>query len=442
LGTEIEQDIRNQEQIEHEILRPYDNFVYGLRVKETKRQYPHRLNIFMTFIGLEGTIQQKCDRLFELRDKTAVLQSYLIKFINFQKQRIENKEIAEGTLHNYIKAIKLFFSMNDIIINWKELGKGIPADRHAADDRPPTPDEIKRLLEHPDRRIRPIVFAMLSAGFRVGSWDHLKWKHIIPIRRNEVVIAAKIILRNTKINNREYFSFITPEAYDSLKNWMDFRALHGERITGESWLMRDTWQKIDRKHGHRIGMAKYPKKLKAISIQNMIEQAWKIQGVRDKLSDPQIKRHEFKANHGFRKFFETKCQKAKMNHNFIKIIMDHSFGESENYHRPTEEELLDEYLNAADLLTINDEQRLKIKVQMLEGEKNEIANLKNQLNENNSVMRDVLNLIQLRMDNDGTISGTKKYGKQEEKMSQFVMQLRYENMKNQVSKLITIGLTV
>jgi hypothetical protein len=48
---------------------------------------------------------------------------------------------------------------------------------------------------------------------------------------------------------------------------MDFRELPCEQITGESWLMRNTWQKIDRKHGHRIGLAKYPKKLMAISIQ-------------------------------------------------------------------------------------------------------------------------------------------------------------------------------
>jgi len=91
---------------------------------------------------------------------------------------------------------------------------------------------------------------MLSAGFRVGSWDYLQWKHVIPIKRDGIIVAAKIILTNTKIKNKSYFSFITPEAYDSLKSWMDFRQLHGEEITGESWLMRDTWQKIDRKHGH------------------------------------------------------------------------------------------------------------------------------------------------------------------------------------------------
>lgn len=143
-------------------------------------------------MGLHGTIETKCNQLFEL-SKNNDMAPYLIKFINYQKQRIENNEISEGTLCNYIKAIKLFYSMNDIVINWKKIGKGMPAERHNADDRIPTMAEVRKLLEHADKRIKPIVLTMLSAGIRVGSWDYLKWKHIIPILRNETVIAANII---------------------------------------------------------------------------------------------------------------------------------------------------------------------------------------------------------------------------------------------------------
>ena len=47
-------------------------------------------------------------------------------------------------------------------------------------------------------------------------------------------------------------------------------------------------------------------------------------------------------------------------------MMDHSLGESHNYHKPVEAELLDDYQNAVDLLTINEENRLKKKVNELQ----------------------------------------------------------------------------
>jgi hypothetical protein len=44
-------------------LSPYDNFVYALKAEATKRQYPRKLDRFLSFIGLEGTIQEKCSKL-------------------------------------------------------------------------------------------------------------------------------------------------------------------------------------------------------------------------------------------------------------------------------------------------------------------------------------------------------------------------------------------
>jgi hypothetical protein len=43
-------------------------------------------------MGLEETIEEKCSKLYEFsKNNTEILQSYLIKFINLQKERIENK---------------------------------------------------------------------------------------------------------------------------------------------------------------------------------------------------------------------------------------------------------------------------------------------------------------------------------------------------------------
>jgi hypothetical protein len=194
------------EQQEYAALSPYQNFCYALKAKETKRQYPSRLDRFISFLGIEGTIEEKCLKLFQLSKSIGIelLESHIIRFINFQKSRIENREISEGTLHNYIKAIKLFFAMNDTIINWKKISKGIPEERHTSDDRIPTRDEISKLLEHSDMRIKPIVLTMVSSGIRVGSWYYLKWKHVVPILDDGVIVGAQLRVKNTKINNREY----------------------------------------------------------------------------------------------------------------------------------------------------------------------------------------------------------------------------------------------
>ena len=38
----------------------------------------------------------------------------------------------------------------------------------------------------------------------------------------------------------EYFTFMTPEAYNAVNEWMNYRASFGEEIIGDSWVMRDT----------------------------------------------------------------------------------------------------------------------------------------------------------------------------------------------------------
>ncbi|HMG38201.1 MAG TPA: hypothetical protein VK566_03370 [Nitrososphaeraceae archaeon] len=71
-------------------LSPFDNFIYALKAQTTKRQYPNRLDRFLSFIGLEGSIQKKCDELLEISRNKEILYSHLIRFINAEKVRIQN----------------------------------------------------------------------------------------------------------------------------------------------------------------------------------------------------------------------------------------------------------------------------------------------------------------------------------------------------------------
>jgi two-component system sensor histidine kinase VicK len=64
-------------------------------------------------------------------------------------------------LKNFSGAIKLFCDMNDLTtLNWRRITKVLPKSKSASNDRAPTIEEIKKLVEYPDRRIKPIVYTM------------------------------------------------------------------------------------------------------------------------------------------------------------------------------------------------------------------------------------------------------------------------------------------
>ena len=46
--------------------------------------------------------------------------------------------------------------MNNLILNWKRIRRGLPLGREASNDRAPTIEEIQKLVEYPDRRIKAI----------------------------------------------------------------------------------------------------------------------------------------------------------------------------------------------------------------------------------------------------------------------------------------------
>jgi len=352
----LEQDFKSYD--------PLEAFTYALKAPESRRQYPRRFKPFLDYIGLKGTLQEQAKQFWlKAKDETRWAEDSLMEFIRFQKERATSGEISNSTIPNYYRATKLFCEMNDIILNWKKISRGLPRVIEAANDRAPTLEEIQKLVEYPDRRIKPIVCTMLSSGIRIGAFDYLKWKHITPnTNEAEKILAAKIIVYAG--DSEEYYSFITPEAYDALKDWMDFMASYGEKISGESWVFRDLWQTTNITYGANLGLAGYPKKLKSSGIKRIIERALWEQGLRHPLTNGS-KRHEWKAAHGFRKFYKTRAEQVMKPIN-VELTMGHNIGISASYYKPTEKEILDDYLKAVDLLTVQDENRLQRKMSELE----------------------------------------------------------------------------
>jgi hypothetical protein len=239
----------------------------------------------------------------------------------------------------------------------------MPKFRPYSNDRVPTIEEVRKLCEYPDRRIKAIVYTMASSGIRIGAWDYLRWEHVIPIKDEKTgsgeIVAAKLIVYASE--PEEYFSFITPEAYHALKAYMDFHALWGEKITGESWLMRDYFRTADvkrspNKHGNMrggaTGVPKRPKLFTSRAMNRMLLRALYEQGLRETLQEGS-RRHEFKTAHSYRKYFKTRAEQV-MNRLNVEYLLGHSVGLNSNYYKPTYQELLTDYLKAVPSLTINE----------------------------------------------------------------------------------------
>jgi integrase len=127
--------------------------------------------------------------------------------------------------------------MNDIedLIHWNKIKISMPKVKEFADGRAPTIDEIRKLVEYNDIRIKPIVYTMAPSGIRLGAWEYLKWKHVIPIRDENdpcVIKSAKLVVYAG--DPEQYYTFISPEAYYALEQWIELRKRHGENVTGES----------------------------------------------------------------------------------------------------------------------------------------------------------------------------------------------------------------
>ena len=173
---------------------PYSLFVYAIRSPVTKDCYQRRLHRFFDSIGLEpeNTMEERINAFAEKanRDGKWAFNS-IASFLQYQKERVEHKEIVGGTLRNHLKTIKFFCEVCcDTVIPWKKITRGLPKGKRYADDRAPTLEEIKKIIEYPDRRIRPIVYTMVSSGIRVGSWDYLRWGHLHPLLKDGEVVAA------------------------------------------------------------------------------------------------------------------------------------------------------------------------------------------------------------------------------------------------------------
>ncbi len=131
-------------------------FLYGLGDR-TANQYKRNLKAFLDFLKIGGTLEeQAASFLRALKRNREDVQRNIMRFMTYQNERAKRKEIVASTIRNYYKAIHKLCEAYDIDIRWKKITRGILPGRRVAKDRAPTRDEIRKLLQDYDPRIKPI----------------------------------------------------------------------------------------------------------------------------------------------------------------------------------------------------------------------------------------------------------------------------------------------
>ena len=108
--------------IQESELDPWTLFLNAMRAPMTRDRYQTRVAKFFNFIGIPGKTLEEKARTFVKKGKNDINWALgnILKFVYYQRERVDKKEISGATVRNYTKSIKLFCEMVDIPIPWKK----------------------------------------------------------------------------------------------------------------------------------------------------------------------------------------------------------------------------------------------------------------------------------------------------------------------------------
>ena len=248
-------------------------------------------------------------------------------------------------ISNYVNCIISFYKINDVLVNTKKITRFMPERCRVKVDRSYTYEEIGKMLEVADERMRAVILILASTGMRVGALPFIKLRNL---KDNKLTVYERF--------GEEYFTFTTPECKKAVNDYLDMRSRYGEMLTGESLLIREQFDIRDQ------FQIRNPRQIKRDAIQWMIKDIVKRSGVGK----------DVMLAHGFRKFFTTQLVNSKVNPEIREMLLGHKIGLASSYYKPTSDEMMSEYEKAIDNLTIDPANRLQRKVETLTIEKSRL----------------------------------------------------------------------
>ncbi len=276
-------------------------------------------------------------------------------FIEFVQEK--GKDSSPSTLAFHRDSLRRFLEVNRVGgVDWKHVSEFLPPQKKSGQDRAPTAEEVRRILDVASLRMKCLVLYLCSSGARIGSLAYLRWRDVQEVEVEGQKLARITIYRGEP---EEYATFVTPECYRYLLEYRALRERLGEALTDSSFVFASDPNKRDFD----------PAKVRPIAVttwKNMLRELVSQLGIRKTIREGRYPGYEFKQAHGYRKFFKTRMEVAGVKPIITELLMGHGIGVASSYMKPSTEELLQEYAKGIPALTILSKEREKadIKDQM------------------------------------------------------------------------------
>jgi integrase len=327
--------------------KAYFNFVNSLNSKFTKKVYIYRLGQFLSYYKLDLNKFLKLPQ----QKMTNMIIEYLVQM-----------KVSKQTKNVIFFAIKHACEINDIILNFKRINKFVKSEKTGNEisgkDRGYTHEEIQKILEFSDQRVKTAFLILASTGIRIGALESLRFGDL-----ERIDDLYKVTVYSGE--KEQYITFTTPEASKEIDAYLDFRKRRQETINNNSYLIVKKFKQ---------GFKSEP--FKGDSLKALLRDTVENSGLREIDHGNMYKRKQVPVLHGLRKFTTKQLVDSKVNPEIREMLLGHKIGLTGVYYKPTEQEMLNEYLKAVPLLTISNEERLKFKLEeRIQIEKSEIQKL-------------------------------------------------------------------
>jgi integrase len=365
----------------------------ALRSPETKSTYTFRLVAFLSYMGVDTP-----EELLIFDQKTT--QRRIIEYIIHLK---DEKKLSYSSLQGVCTPLRKFYAMNDVTLNWEKIHNYLGAHDKTIEDKAYTKEQIRKLLQFASQRTRILILLLASSGLRIGAVSGLRYKHLKYIEKYgiyQITIYPKA--------KERYVTYCTAECTAEIENYFGYRQRCGEVINEQSPLIREDFD------GKDIQQVKNPKAASTVALKFLLERVIRNAGLKmkhERNDDGALtQRTEIMRAHGLRKFFHTNLVRAVVHAIKVEALMGHKRGIQSSYFRPTDDELLEEYVKAVELLTINEENRLKVKVEELtaQNESNDYI-IKSRLQEKESEVQNLKDKMRLLEESQKEILQCLKY---------------------------------